>query len=185
MTADPATEAVHIVHFMANEFAGLALADERDLDALGDFIGESRAHEWRPVPMFWASDEGLPVPDLAEEAGGLVLNQRAYEALNDLLAGHGEFLDMQVQGVGAHWLFNVTSMSDALDESASELKYFRSGRIMDVERYSFDADKLVGETVFRLSQLPAGRLYCTDAFKLRVEESELRGLEFVTVWPAR
>lgn len=184
MTAANLAQTVSVVDFAADDFAGLALLDDRDLDALGDFTGEPRAPGWKPVRMCWTSSAGLPVPDIAQQAGGLVLNERARDVLGDLLQGRGELLDLDVQDAGPHWIFNVTRISDALDEHASELKRFRSGRIMDIERYVFDPAKLAGDTIFRLRQRPALRLYCTDAFKRRVEQGELRGLDFIPIWPA-
>lgn len=118
--------------------------------------------------------------------GGLVFDARALEALGDLLEGRGELLPLDVQDDEEEYrLFNVTRVSDALDEDQSELKRFSSdGRIMRVVRFAFDADRLAGETIFKLVQRPNYN-YVTEVFRERAEAAALTGFRWrEPVWQA-
>lgn len=77
------------------------------------------------------------------------------------------------------WLANVLHLSDALDEADSEFAYFRSGRIMHIERHAFHPERLQDETVFRVRQVPEVYIYATERFKRAVEEAGLSGLRFL------
>lgn len=193
MAASPAkpTE-VYELTFAANDFAALQTVDEADLDRLVDtFDGTPRASAWEPLRMFWETEDGAFAPsDFSRVAGGgLVFNARALEALGDLLEGRGELLPLELIDGGDYHIFNVTRLIDALDEERSELAYFRSGRIMDVDRYEFVSEKLVDQTIFKLPQFPRSPYYVTDAFVSRAERAELTGFDFERVWgktaPAR
>ena len=55
-----------------------------------------------------------------------VLSPHAVEVLADLLEGRGEILPLRAEGDGDVYGFDVTRMSDALDEDRSEIKRFDS-----------------------------------------------------------
>jgi hypothetical protein len=48
------------------------------------------------------------------------------------------------------WLLNVGTVVDALDLERSEVERFESGRIMDIEKHAFYADRLEGVDLFKL-----------------------------------
>lgn len=175
---------VHILDFDANRFAGLLCADERDLDRLvGRFHGAPIGDRWEPIHMYWETNNGSrPVSDFSTiSGGGIVFNDRALEALGDLLEGRGELLPLEVEGAGEHHVFNVTRISDALDDDRSEFVYFRSGRVMDIDTYEFDPQRLSAETIFKLPQIAAMYKFVTDVFRRRVQEAGLTGF----IWDRR
>jgi len=184
-TSPTSPQEVYILDFAANDFASLRTVDERDLDQLLDaFDGTPMGTTWTPVRMSWETEGGTrPLSDFSTiGGGGLVLSGPALEVLDDLLVGRGELLPLDVTGGEEYYVFNVTRLSEALDEEESELVYFESsGRLMAIERFEFDPDSLVGETVFKLAQKPKGHEYVTDAFRRRVEEGGLTGF----VWDRR
>jgi hypothetical protein len=110
-----------------------------------------------------------------------VFNRRAVEALADFPGPNGELPPITCQGE-EHFLFNVTRLVDALDEDSCDPERFDDGRILDIDRYAFFPDKLIGETVFKLRPDPLGRVYVTDPFRQRVLETGLRGFAFPLVW---
>jgi len=181
--ADSRTSAseVWILDFDANRFAGLLCVNEQDLDLLADaFRGEPLGPEWRPIDMYWETDgDTRPRSDFSTiVGGGLVLNERAKEALSDLLEGRGELLPLRVRDDGDHYVFNVTRLSEALNQGRSELAFFRSGRIMDVDRYEFHSSKLSADAIFKLPQIPEMYTFVTDAFRERVDQEGLTGFIF-------
>jgi len=143
-------------------------------------IKESLRAEVHPPEFPIGSDTST---DLLGGVGCPVFSARAVEALSDLLEGRGELLPLEVEGGGdlyrELYAFNITRLSDALDEAKSELKRFESdGTIMRVERFEFDPGRLAGETVFKLAQMPEWHDFVTGAFMRRVQEAGLRGFSF-------
>jgi uncharacterized protein DUF1629 len=172
---------VYILEADANNYAGLLTVDDYDIDKLEPFDGSPMADGWTPVRMYWETEGSRPIPDFDEVSGGLAFNERAVEALGDLLEGHGELLPIEVEGEGGgpHWLFNCTRLSNALDEERSEVERFEaSGRILHVSRYEFDPRELAGEAIFKLAQKPRAHHYATDTVRDRVEQAGLRGFLF-------
>ena len=190
MAPSPASPSeVYILDFDANRYAGLLVADERDLDRLDAFVGAPIGAEWVPLRMAWETRGGaLPKSDFCGIAGGgFVFNARAVDALGDLLAGRGELLAIEVlDEQQEHYVFNVTRLSDALDEQRSQLAYFSDGGLMDIDRYEFDRGRLADETIFKLRQIPEVYEYVTGEFRRRVEQAGLSGFTFDRrVWSAQ
>lgn len=169
---------VYILDFDANDFAALHTVSEDDIERFSDFDGTSRARRWRPVKVFWETEQGaFPQSDFTTISGAPIFNARAIEVLGDLLEGRGELLPLEpIDGASPCWAFNITRLTDALNEDRTEFAYFRSGRTMDVDRYVFDAERLAEETIFKLSPLPDLYRYVTDRFRRRAEEAGLTGL---------
>lgn len=154
MPAEAEQSTVYRVDF-DDRYAGLVLADEADMDALGEFRGSPRAEDWKPVRMRWEHDgASYPQPDFAYVLGAIAISARAREAIGELLDGRVECLSVDVEDGEPVWLANVLHLSDALDEADSEFAYFRSGRIMHIERHAFHPERLQDETVFRVRQVP-------------------------------
>ncbi len=79
---------------------------------------------------------------------------------------------------------NVTTLVDALDEEKSDvLRASDTGQLLMIHRPSFRADRL-GPEIFKLSQMPRGLIYVTEAFVHRVRATSLEGLDFKLVWSA-
>lgn len=176
---------VYRLDFALNDYAGLLTVDENDLDRLGPFDGTPQAETWEHVALRWEPNDSRPVPDATEVAGAPVLGPRAREALGDLLDGRGEWLPVEVGGSEGWHLFNVTRLSDGLDEERSELSRFGDGRLRRVEVFEFDPAVLSDETVFKLAQKPRWYEFATDTLRDRVGEAELTGFKLEDpVWSA-
>jgi hypothetical protein len=149
------------------------------LDRLQPFDTSPMAPTWRPVEVFVHDEDlALPASDFSRLGGGYVFSERAAEALGDLLLGRGELLELDY-GEAVYFVYNVTRLTDALDEERTKFAHFpSSGRIMAIERYEFISDRLAEETVFKLPQMPETYAYVTDAFIRRVEEAGLTGFRF-------
>jgi hypothetical protein len=170
---------VYILEADANNYAGLLTVDDYDIDKLEPFDGSPMADGWTPVRMYWETEGSRPIPDFDEVSGGLAFDERAVEALGDLLEGELLPIEVEEEGGGPHWLFNCTRLSNALDEERSEVERFEArGRILHVSRYDFDPRELAGETIFKLAQKPRAHHHATDTVRDRVEEAGLRGFPF-------
>lgn len=161
----------------ANDWGGLYTV-HGETDRFNPLDGSSMAAGWEAVEVAWDEEPGRPRPDFSWVSTAPVFTGRAVEALGDLLEGRGELLPLAVTDGSEAYAFNVTRLSEALDVERSELDYYRSGGIMDVDRYVFDPATVARETIFKLAILPRSYEYVTDRFRARVEEAGLTGFRW-------
>ncbi|MCG7505046.1 imm11 family protein [Mesorhizobium retamae] len=107
-----------------------------------------------------------------------ILKKPALDALAPVLAKYGQLLP--VQGEEA-WLFNATTVLDALDPDQSRIVYFDNGDILDIERSVFRKEVIGSTEIFKLP-MRASAVYVTDGFVEQVRNAGLRGVSFAPVW---
>jgi hypothetical protein len=169
---------VYQLGFEADDYAGLAAdrADERD--RVGRLDGSPRAEGWQPPRLHWDLVGGLPIPEFCDWNSMPIFSNRAAQALGDLLDGRGEWLELDISGGPRDYRgFNITRLSDVLDEDASDIEYAvdEPGKIMWVRRWAVHADLLAQETIFKLARDPAAERFVTDVVRDRIEQVGLTG----------
>lgn len=115
-------------------------------------------------------------PWLGEHAP--ILKKPAIEALTPVLVEHGQLLPIKGEEV---WLFNATTVLDALDHELSRIAYFDNGDILDIERHVFRKERIGAAELFKLP-MRASAVYVTGGFVERVRNAGLRGVLFARVW---
>ncbi|BCY08611.1 hypothetical protein [Actinoplanes sp. L3-i22] len=110
----------------------------------------------------------------------LTMTAAVRDSIGPLLEGQGLVIPLR-SGDGDFWMF-VPDVCDVLDEAASTVTRFSSGRVMHVSGYEFHADRLADRTVFRIPQVPRQTLFCTQ--RLVDALSGQDGVGFKRVWPA-
>jgi hypothetical protein len=160
--------------------------DQEDFEQIICLIdGVRRRDGWRPIAVeVIHEDEGVPLresdsPWLGPHA--LVFRPRAVDALGAMLRRHGELLPLRCEEAGLS-IFNVTAVPGALDENASEIVRFGSGRIMTVDRYVFRPEAVDGIDVFKVPELRASPAFVSERFVRQWRSAGLRGLGFRRVW---
>jgi len=147
------------------------------------FDGRSLAAEWK-APVVIAADEDQDAAEFADFAllGTVpVFSLQALEALLDLLRPNGEVLPLRFKG-GEYFAYNVTRILPALDETASSMTRFSTGRVMSIDRYVFRPELLDNAAVFKIPELPKAFVFVTDAFVERIRATRLTGLVFSLLW---
>jgi hypothetical protein len=161
--------------------------DEADQDAVYQLDGMPRAAGWRPIRVrrLDVDERGRPwrpadLPWLGGHA--LVFRDSAYRAVGGVLAGAGEFLELDlVDGTDRLWLFNACQVVDALDEEASGVVRFPStGRVMKVKQHVFRPERLAGLSAFRVPQ--ARSLFLSGDVVEAISAVNLTGAGFELVW---
>ena len=171
----------------ADNYQKLDLVDEdKDWEIIYKFNGKPLAAEWRPLRVeIMDEDTGdvLPQSDCPLLfTGAPALSRRAAEILKPFLARNGELLPLDF-GTEEYFVFNVTSVVDALDEEASEIVRFPDGKkVMDIKRFTFIPSRLEGVDLFKLSQQPLGGVFVTDGFVQAVRQAGLLGFHFEWLW---
>ena len=105
-------------------------------------------------------------------------SERARQALDDLLTPNGEFASIEMDEPMRYFAFNATTMVDALDESRSEIAYFRSGRVMAVDQHVLLDSVTSLPPIFRMPQTRRNTTYVNEAFVARAQQHGLLGFRF-------
>src|SRR5262249_39733362 len=148
---------------------------------------EPRVGTWSPPQMeIVREDEGVALeeadaPWLGEHA--LIFRSAAARALEPFLASFGEMLPLRCADAEVV-MFNPFLLHEALDEEASTIARYRSGRIMTIERYVFRPDVTAGVHIFKISNLRGSPSFVSESWVKCWKSSRLRGLEFKEVWRA-
>ncbi len=134
--------------------------------------------DWDPPVMAIERDERTysDFPWLGEHVP--FLKKPAVEALGPVLLKYGQLLPVRGEDV---WLFNATTVLDALDRERSGIVYFDDGNIAVIERHVFDEGRIGMAEVFKLP-MRASSVFVTDPFVDRVRSAGLRGVSFRPLW---
>lgn len=167
-------------------FEWVVPAVDSDAGTLLGLDGTPRSAGWAPVEVRLLTTDPAGRPrqraDLPWLAGHvLVLRERALDTLRPVLEEYGELLPLACPSAPL-WIFNALRVIDALDEPASQLTRFGTGRVLTIDRHAFHPEAVRGIEVFRIPQMPRGWLYLSDRFVDRVHEAGLRGTDFPAVW---
>jgi hypothetical protein len=150
------------------------------------FDGTPRVATWNPVSVEIVSQE-KPRRSLRRSdapwigSNILILRPEAAAALTPFLARYGELLPLSCEQSGLT-AFNALCVVDALDEDASVLKRFSTGRIMWIKRHVFRKELVHGLQVFKITSLQPSPLFVGEEFVKLWQASGLKGLEFPQVW---
>jgi len=166
-------------------YSTFAVAGKLRPDFYGLFDGRSLARDWETVTMIVADedqdDATIELPDFTLLGVVPVFSVRAATTLLPLLKPNGELLPVR-HPRAEYLLYNVTHISDALDESASTVERFSSGRIMTVEKYVFKASMVVLLDIFKVPQFRRGSEFVTDRFVTEAQKNNLTGFDFRLIW---
>jgi hypothetical protein len=147
--------------------------------------GTPRLVDWKPISMEIIREDGgrkfleSDSPWLGGHA--LIFRPRAVAALGSLLRAHGELLQLLCGGADVV-LYNPTRLLDALDEAASSVRRFTTGRIMWIDRYVFRPAVIEGIDIFKIPNLRVSPTFVSQRFVDLWTTAGLKGLEFKQVW---
>lgn len=139
--------------------------------------------KWTPPKVCGRVAEFNDFPGLS--LGIPVFSERACQALADFLEPNGELLPLDSELETKFYMYNVTTLSDALDHSRSECKFYRRDpptTAVSIDYFAFNEEKLRGLSIFLLYELPS-LVIVTEDFVNRVREEELEGFQFSKIWP--
>ena len=158
---------------VAEGFEGVVIDDLASLQSLLE-LDRRPGRRWRPpVAELVREHAGRPLARAAApylNRSVLVLRDEAVEGLGRLLAPHGALVPLKC--ADAELVAFVAPVLDLMDEEASELVRFDSGRVMDVLRPRF-REGADAHPAFRVSSMPAGPLFVSAGL---AEELSGRGL---------
>ena len=174
---------VYYLRAAANNYQGLIITQGNWRPFSDLFNGLPVSRPWTNVTFGWDPDVSrLPKGDCPLLFTHIpVFTTRAVDALSDLLESNGELLPIVISGE-KYFLFNVTRVIDALDESRSEIIRFDDFEIMDIEVHCFFPEKIGDAAVFKIPQMVTSDVFVTDVFVDRVKSARLKGFKFPLLW---
>jgi hypothetical protein len=170
-------------------FEGFALVDAPSLlgreslskDLIPRYQVPDEVREWSPARLArrWKPAKVVgrvsPFNDYPCVVTFPAFSRRACDVLRDFLEPNGELLPLDSK-VGEYYVFNITTVLDALDTSRAVLEFG------GVDYFAFHKEKLKGRSIFRILEEPMMTIV-SDAFVRRVHEHGLNGFDFSKIWP--
>lgn len=157
--------------------------DDGDFEVLRSLGGRCDKDTWSPICMYLDREEGQlrksDFPWLGEHV--LVMRQRSVGALHGFLEQYGEVLPLECDETPLY-LFNTSTVIDALDLGRSEVARIPGGKIIDIRSHVFHPDVVAGMHIFKIPQLLHSFMYLSQEFVDRVTDADLQGVGFRLVW---
>jgi len=137
------------------------------------------ASVWQSLEVaFYDSTSGkhdTALPDITVDQGRLFLNEKAYEAVSQLIAQDGEILPVTF-GWKDGAIFNPLKTADAFD--ALDTKLSTKNDWGDLQSLAFIEERIIGMNIFRCEFEGYNGVFCGAAFKNAVETAGLKGISF-------
>ena len=174
---------VYYLRTDANKYRGVIITQGDWRPFCDLFDGTPVSGPWTDVTIGWDPDmRRKPKGDFPSLLTHIpVFTSKAADVLSDLLEGSGELLPIMVDGE-EYFLYNVTRVIDALDESRSEIIRFDDFEIMDIDVHCFFPEKIGDAAVFKIPQMVTSDVFVTDVFVDRVKSARLKGFKFPLLW---
>jgi hypothetical protein len=116
-------------------------------------------------------------------SGHPVFSERSKQVFAPYLEGLGEWIALDFDEA-PYWLFWITNVVDALDESNSTVLRFSDdpNRVMRIAQYAFKPDIVGKQFLFTLPQRPGSNRLVTDTVVDLVRKHQLTGFMFERLW---
>lgn len=174
---------IYLLKADSNHFQNLVFVNQPVYNDLRPFLGQEIT-DWRPlkVRVFREdrANKNLPVSDFPTFATVPVFSRRACEILKKILEGNGQLLSLACDE-GEYFAFNVTTLCDAFDKTASQVTELPGGGIIMVKKYVLLADPINEATIFKIPQTAVLDVFVDERFKNLVESNKLKGFLFEPV----
>ncbi len=111
-------------------------------------------------------------------------SERAVNTLVEYLQPNGEILPLLSETRIKYFFYNITTISDALDQGKSKCEFWCDPPTTAdaIDWFSFQIPKLEGLSIFRLREWPAGVIVSSE-FVQTALKAGLNGFDFVKIWP--
>jgi hypothetical protein len=146
-------------------------------------VGRRQSGPWVPFDVELVSRRGRralePVDAMRVNGDFLVVKDAALPRVERELAPYVEFLPLRCAQEPLTML-NVLQVADALDEEESQIKRFRDGGIMRVDRFVFRPEAVPTAGLFRVPQSMVHMLCAQDTADML--RDRLAGLDLEPLW---
>ena len=115
----------------------------------------------------------------------LIISEKAYFSLNEILKENGEFLSVFCREINGLKAYNPIKCLDVLNKSKCEFSFLGKGELKrptKVLSYDFMEERITAP-IFRIKEDPG--LFVTDEFVELVRQSNLKGFGFRRLWNSK
>ncbi len=168
-----------VKHQTSIDVALIAYKHFEDIDPTVFFQGKKLANSWRvPVARLNPAQPRARVVDFPFfEYGALLCSISAWTILKPFLESEVEILPVDVEH-HHYQLLNPIQVINCLDKEQSFMTYSKTGRVTDIQHYVFNQEKLTGIYLFKTPELTRTNIYATEAFREKIADNKITGLEF-------
>ena len=134
--------------------------------------------QWQPLEIEFckaSTGKNEKTPDIMTRRGRLFLNQKAYDAIGQILAPHGEFLPITHQG-SKGYLFNILAVAESVDGVDKELSTLNEYN--ELQSLAFHDRRVEELSIFRTEFDNFMGIYCQESLKTVIDKLELSGVMF-------
>lgn len=166
------------------QYQSYFIDNEDFLELLDPHIGERSAMRlstssttikdfWKPLEVeVFHNQNTIDLPDISTwQVGMIIMNQRAHEALSDLLSPFGEFLPVELLGKTGY-LYHCTNIHHFLE---TEVTYRMHGDIyagVTHLQFSDNFDAHIATGIHKVNS----DMYCSEAVAKAISDNKLTGL---------
>ena len=141
--------------------------------AMGLSISATQVQEiWKPLEVeVFQNENTVDLPDLSIWRDLIIMNQRAHEALSDLLSPFGEFLPVELLGKNGY-LYHCTNIHHF---SETEVTYQMHGDIYAGVTHLQFSENFDAHIVTGIHKVNSD-MYCSEAVAKVIQDNKLTGL---------
>ncbi|QWH41796.1 hypothetical protein EXW53_08905 [Bacillus mycoides] len=125
-------------------------------------------------PKFWG---GIGAP---------MISEKAKRVLEPLIGENVEFLPLLRNATSeVYYLVHVLNVLDAIDGDKAIFKKLITGLVVGCEKFAFDSNTVRNEMIFKVyinGKIHPTAVFISDELKILIEQSDLKGFEFIEVW---
>jgi hypothetical protein len=159
-------------------YDSLRIQEDNSLDIYHSLSNQKSIEKWPPVHVSLIKMKLRG--DFPSMTGFVTFSDKAWMILKPIIENCVQMLPLECKE-GKYYALNVLGKT-SLDLEKSEVDRSSSGRIIEVDKYVFKRDSVVGKHIFTPEELPYSNPIVSEVFKEVVEKNELKGLNFKIVW---
>jgi hypothetical protein len=161
----------------SDTYDSLRIKAENSLDIYHSLSCQKLIEKWSPVPVGLVKMKLRG--DFQSMSGFVTFNEKARVLLKPVLENFVQILPLEYKE-GKFYVLNILGKA-SLDSERAEVERTSSGRIIEIDKYVFKEETVIGKHIFKPEELPYSNPIVSDVFKGFVEKNGLEGLIFKKV----
>ncbi|PFQ77230.1 hypothetical protein COC60_27240 [Bacillus thuringiensis] len=142
---------------------------------------------WRKLPIeCLEGGKTTDFPHFWGEIGALMVSEKAKTLLESSIGHNVEFLPLLRDSTSeVYYLVHVLNVLDAIDSDKAIFKKLITGLIIGCEKFAFDSNTVQNEMIFKVyinGKIHPTAVFISDELKILIEQSDLKGFEFIEIW---
>jgi len=145
-----------------------------------DSLNGEKILNWEPVEFYSSHRKKSKSDYIKFLLGSPILSWKARNVLEPYIANDVQFLPI-IHELDLS-LVNVVNVLDCVNYSRSKIRTGFQGVFVGFDSIGFNEDMLQDQFIFKIKEQVEHHVYVTDVFKDIVQQSKLKGFDFIEVW---